>query len=197
MKFLNQKLITRTFQKGFTLMEISIVLIILAALVATMASNLWSRQDSMSYQQAILFFQKTLPQAMASMRLSGDASCLTSAGCGSSGTSHDITAKLQEYGAPSMTEWGEPWSASYSNGVVEIQYCTSGLSTTALGSLNKNVQNASQEGGALVRHVASATDLPNTVEQGSNATKGGGGVTFTAVDAACTGAKAFYYVRTR
>ncbi len=193
MKFTNQKLILRTFQKGFTLMEVSIVLIILAALVATMASNLWSRQDSMSYQQAILFFQKTLPQAMASMRLSGDADCLTSNGCGASGagSSTDITAKLQEYGAPSVTEWGEAWTASYAKGAVEIDYCVDGLSAAALGALQKNVQNASKEGGALIPHGDQSP--PNTAIQGEDKADA---TNFTSVSAGCT-KSAFFYVKTR
>ncbi len=179
-------------QKGFTLMEISIVLIILAALVATMASNLWSRQDSMSYQQAILFFQKTLPQAMASMRLSGDADCLTSAGCGASGSSTDITAKLHAYGAPAMTEWGESWTATYATGAIEIDYCVDGLSTTALDALKKNVQDASKQGGALIPHTPSSPVIPANATQGATTANSA----FTAVDAGCT-TSSYYYVKTR
>lgn len=179
-------------QKGFTLMEISIVLIILAALVATMASNLWSRQDSMSYQQAILFFQKTLPQAMASMRLSGDADCLTSAMCEGE-TTADITAKLQEYGAPTMTEWGEPWTAFYKTGAVEIDYCADGLSTVAKDALNKNIQAASMQGGALIPegsvHAPPATAMQGTTSQDSTNFSG-------MTPAVCT-THLYYYVKTR
>ncbi|THB69341.1 MAG: prepilin-type N-terminal cleavage/methylation domain-containing protein [Gammaproteobacteria bacterium] len=196
MKFTNLNSTKRSLQRGFTLMEISIVLIILAALVATMASNLWSRQDAMSYQQAILFFQKTLPQAMASMRLSGDGDCLTSAGCAAvGGTTPTITQKLQEYGAPTVTEWGEEWTAAYGDGVLEIQYCTAGLSVDALASLNKNIVNASKEGGALVRDDATS-NLPAVVLQGQTTSQASGGVSFTANNPTCT-VKAFYYVRTR
>lgn len=178
-------------------MEVSIVLIILAALVATMASNLWSRQDAMSYQQAILFFNRSLPNVMSTMKLSGEGGCFTSKGCSTGKTSANFTAMLHQFGAPATTEWGEDWTAGYDKGVVEIVYPIDSLSSVTKDLLIARIQEESLKGGALISHDAasSATTVPDSVIQGGTASHAG--VAAGAAKATGVTDALFFYVKAR
>ncbi len=150
-------------QKGFTLMEIAIVMIIMAALVGTMASSLWSKQDTMSIQQTVLFFNKGLPQAIANMKLRGYKNCFTSVGVSgvcaapaADGPSEDdIHDLLVDAGAPALTEWGERWDAHYyGQGVLKITYPAKALSASAKGDFVRVIQTESGQGGALIQNTS-------------------------------------------
>lgn len=159
-------------QKGFTLMEIAIVMIIMAALVGTMASSLWSKQDTMSIQQTVLFFNKGLPQAIANMKLRGYKNCFTSIGvadvCVYGGEDDDDDVDLYDLlvaaGAPALTEWGETWIAHYSGqGVLKITYPVKGLGDSARDDFVRVIQTESNQGGALIPHGTAEEEAEPTV----------------------------------
>lgn len=185
-KFKNQQ----RCQKGFTLMEIAIVMLVLAALVGTMASSLWNRQDTVTIQQAVLFFTKSLPQAVVNAKINGYSKCFKKvttsviedgdfdATCdgdevavldddgvptGEMEADQDAMAKaLIGGGAQSTTEWGESWKAAYCTGVMRIQYYVNALDDAAILNLTKAIEDESTNNGPLIPHVAGADSVTST-----------------------------------
>ncbi len=182
-KSINVRCISK--QKGFTLMEIAIVMLIMAALVGTMASSLWNRQDTMTIQQAVVFITKSVPQAMVNSRINGYQGCykLVTAGYSDSdfaGTCTGLTAPatmtaanllthaLIDGGAQEHTEWGGTWYAEYTTGIMRVKYSLAGLDDAAKNNLARAIQAASDGNGPLIKHDSTAT-VPSTtgVNQGA------------------------------
>ncbi len=184
-------------QRGFTLMEIAIVMLILSALVATMATNLWSRQDTMSIQQAVIFFNKDLPQAIANAKINGYGDCFKKSGglsstnwddaC-TSGTSGDLKLALVSSGVEPNTLWSEVWTSTYSTGVIKITYPVASLSLDAQLNFQRKIRDEANKGGALIRHTTGTTALtPSLVDQCSE----------LAADASAPVASLTVYISTR
>lgn len=203
-KFLNQP----RRQKGFTLMEIAIVMIIMAALVATLAGNLWSKQDSMSIQQTILFLNKSIPQAIANMKIEGRGSCFTIKGCEDGDDGDMLTTYLKSAGASEVTEWGEDWSATSSKGVLSITFSTGSLAGSTVATLVRKVQQESEKGGALVKHdgLVDCDEVPDTEKDTCEAAKSASVATVDSANQGEAGEGAddddgsdsvMFYVRTR
>jgi prepilin-type N-terminal cleavage/methylation domain-containing protein len=126
-------------QKGFTLVEIVIVLVLLGTIIAVIGVNLSESQDDVLIGTTGLWLEKNLPEAIGKYRV-GAGSC-----------SGITKAALTGRGLDGNTSWGEAWSISLAGTDLTLTYplgsspdkATIGAQlTTRMGS-NTNVSSAS------------------------------------------------------
>lgn len=97
-------------QRGFTLIELAVVIVIVVLLAAFFAMNLWRSREDAKVGVANTWLINTLPTAIA-------------AHVSRSGTSDGLTQNdLIERGTKAKTEWEETWTADGAAGMVTVKY---------------------------------------------------------------------------
>lgn len=97
-------------QRGFTLIELAVVIVIVVLLAAFFAMNLWRSREDAKVGVANTWLINTLPTAIA-------------AHVSRTGDSDGLTEKdLIERGTKAKTEWDETWTASGAGGKVMVKY---------------------------------------------------------------------------
>lgn len=97
-------------QRGFTLIELAVVIVIVVLLAAFFAMNLWRSREDAKVGVANTWLINTLPTAIA-------------AHVSRSGDSDGLTEKdLIERGTKAKTEWEETWTANGAGGKVTVKY---------------------------------------------------------------------------
>ncbi len=201
----NLQTITRC-QKGFTLMEVAIVMVMIAALVGTLASSLWSKQDTLTTQQAVIHFTKTFPQAILNARMNGNNGCFVQSQsswdnkCGT-GVADTMTQALKDGGAPDKTEWGEDWTADNKLGYVRISYGITRLSETEQRNLGKAIADAADlPNSPLMENTLTSSFKTPAVTGDGKVDKGTGGNVYTAKQGtfdADSPTKVYIFIKTR
>jgi len=84
--------------KGFTIIEVIIVLLLIGLLVAAIVPNIRGKKDEAQFKAAELFFSKTMNESLATL-------------FGRLGTVNGVTAaRIQATGVTTLSEWGTAWT---------------------------------------------------------------------------------------
>lgn len=144
---------TNAKQRGFTLMEILIVVILLGLLAAVVAPSLGSNQETGKVNASNLMLKQTFPQAIGSQfSRTQDCSSITK-------------ANLEARGLNGETPFGDSWTLSNATSTtIEITFPVSSAndSAEAGGDINTSLQ-ASIADGANSLEASSFSDPDLTV----------------------------------
>lgn len=115
-------------QKGFTLVELVIVLAVLAVIIGVMTAGMFQSQEDAKIQAARTQIMKDFPSGI--MRIRTMANTCTAVD----------TAKLQARGLPATTVWGTNWSVTGATATgVTVSYPTALSDATILADVASGI----------------------------------------------------------
>ncbi len=115
-------------QKGFTLVELVIVLAVLAVIIGVMTAGMFQSQEDAKIQAARTQIMKDFPSGI--MRIRTMANTCTAVD----------TAKLQARGLPATTVWGTTWTVTgATTSGVTVAYPTALSDTTILADVASGI----------------------------------------------------------
>lgn len=124
---------TKQTQRGFTLVELVIVLAILALIIGVMSSGLFQSQEDAKVQAAKTQLVKDFPSAITRLVTMSNK-------CNTSSISYE---KMVDRGAPKETVFGSAWTVATSSGnTVTVTYPLDLEDTDLATSLKETLENA-------------------------------------------------------
>lgn len=131
-------------QRGFTLIELAVVIVIVILLAAFFAMNLWRSREDAKVGVANTWLINTLPTAIA-------------AHVSRTGESDGLTEQdLIQRGTKAKTEWEETWTATGAGGKVTVKYQITYPATAA--KIRQDIAKTLQKLVTTTSVIESATD---------------------------------------